>query len=73
MKTVHGGLIHKARRHTDQGLAMRSWRYSMVVEDGAIRKLFVDPDFRDNPPGVPLQVSGAETMLDYLRGRESAR
>ena len=58
---------------TNQGLGLRSWRYSMYVEDGAIRKLFVEPGFRDNPPGVPLQVSGAETMLDYLRGRESAK
>lgn len=53
---------------TGQGMGLRSWRYSMLVEDGAIRKMFVEPGFKDHPPGVPLQVSGAETMLDYLRG-----
>lgn len=50
-----------------QGLGLRSWRYSMLVEDGRIAKLFAEPGFGDNPPGVPLNVSGAETMLDYLR------
>ncbi len=50
-----------------QGLAMRSWRYSMHVEDRVIRKLFVEPGFQDNPPGVPVKVSDAQTMLDYLK------
>ncbi len=52
-----------------QGMGMRSWRYSMLVEDGKIVKLFVEPGFCDNPPGVPLQVSGAETLLEYLQSR----
>lgn len=52
-----------------QGMGMRSWRYSMLVEDRTIRKLFAEADLRDNPPGVPLKVSGAETMLGYLRSR----
>ena len=56
---------------SNQGLGMRSWRYSMFVDDGTIERLFAEPDFRDNPPGVPLRVSDAETMLDYLRGRDS--
>ena len=55
-----------------QGMGFRSWRYSMLVEDRAIMKLFVEPGFRDNPPGVPLEVSGAETMLDYLRRKAPA-
>lgn len=56
---------------TSQGLGMRSWRYSMFVEDGTIKRLFAEPGFQDNPPGVPLTVSNAETMLSYLRGRGS--
>jgi peroxiredoxin len=51
-----------------QGMGMRSWRYSMLVEDRTIVQLFAEPGFRDNPPGVPVEVSGAETMLGYLRG-----
>ncbi|SLN46156.1 Putative peroxiredoxin [Roseivivax jejudonensis] len=49
------------------GMGLRSWRYSMLVEDRAIRKMFIEPGFRDDPPGVPLEVSGAETMLAYLK------
>lgn len=51
-----------------QGMGMRSWRYSMLAEDGRIVRLFAEEGFRDNPPGVPVAVSGADTMLDALRG-----
>jgi len=54
-------------QRTGQGMGLRSWRYAMLVEDGAIRKMFVEPGFKDHPPGVPLEVSGAQTMLEYLR------
>ncbi len=52
-----------------QGMGFRSWRYAMLVDDREIVKLFAEPGFRDNPPGVPLEVSGAETMLEHLRAR----
>ncbi len=52
---------------SSQGMGLRSWRYSMLVEDGVIAQLFAEPGFRDNPPGVPLRVSGAEIMLDHIR------
>jgi len=52
---------------TGQCIGLRSWRYSMCVEDRAIRRLFSEPGLTDHPPGVPLDVSGAETMLDWLR------
>lgn len=50
-----------------QGMGMRSWRYSMLVEDGRISALFSEQGFGDNPPGVPVVVSGAQIMLDHLR------
>lgn len=50
-----------------QGMGMRSWRYSMLVEDGAITALFAEPGLRDNPPGVPVDWSGAGRMLDHLQ------
>jgi thioredoxin-dependent peroxiredoxin len=52
---------------TTNGLGMRSWRYSMLVNDGKIEQLFIEPGFKDNPSGIPLNISGAETMLDFLR------
>jgi thioredoxin-dependent peroxiredoxin len=52
------------------GMAMRSWRYSMVVNDGAIERLFAEPDIRDNPDGVGVTVSDAQTMIAYLQGAQ---
>ena len=54
------------------GFGMRSWRYSMLVNDGAIEKIFVEPDFGDNCPIDPFEVSDADTMLAYLKGTDSA-
>jgi peroxiredoxin len=51
-----------------QGMGLRSWRYSMVVRDRTIETMFVEPGLRDNPPGVPVTVSDAETMLAWLKG-----
>lgn len=46
----------------DLGFGKRSWRYSMLVKDGVIEKMFVEPD----APGDPFEVSDADTMLTYL-------
>ena len=52
------------------GFGMRSWRYSMLVDDCKIEKMFVEPDFGDNCPTDPFEVSDADTMLAYLKGKE---
>lgn len=52
------------------GFGMRSWRYSMFVNDGNIEKMFIEPDFSDNCPTDPFEVSDADTMLAYLKGEE---
>jgi len=49
------------------GFGQRSWRYSMVVNDGEVEKIFVEPGFRDNADSDPFEVSDADTMLAYLR------
>lgn len=49
------------------GFGDRSWRYSMFVDNGEIKKLFVEPGFSDDCPTDPFEVSDAKTMLDYLR------
>ncbi|MCO7226477.1 glutathione peroxidase [Pleionea sp. CnH1-48] len=46
----------------DLGFGKRSWRYSMLVKDGVIDKMFIEPDL----PGDPFQVSDADTMLSYI-------
>jgi len=46
----------------DLGFGRRSWRYSMLVRDGVIEKMFIEPQ----EPGDPFHVSDADTMLEYL-------
>lgn len=46
----------------DLGFGKRSWRYSMLVRDGTIEKMFIEEDV----PGDPYAVSDADTMLRYL-------
>ena len=48
------------------GFGDRSWRYSMLVNDKKIEKIFAEPDMSDNCPTDPFEVSDAKTMLDYL-------
>ena len=53
-----GQLVDKA----DLGFGKRSWRYSMLVRDGIIEKMFVESDV----PGDPFSVSDADTMLSFI-------
>ena len=53
----------------DLGFGERSWRYSMLVEDGQIKKLYVEPGFMDNCPDDPFEVSDAKTILEYLKSQ----
>lgn len=48
------------------GFGARSWRYSMYVEDGLIKKMFVEEGKIDNCETDPFGVSDADTMLEYL-------
>lgn len=53
-----GMLVDKS----DLGFGKRSWRYSMLVKNGTIDKMFIEPE----EPGDPFKVSDAETMLQYI-------
>lgn len=46
----------------DLGFGKRSWRYSMLVRDGVIAKMFIESEV----PGDPFEVSDADTMLRHL-------
>jgi len=48
------------------GFGERSWRYSMLVDDGKIVKMFIEPGLSDNCDEDPFTCSDADTMLDYL-------
>jgi glutaredoxin-like protein len=53
-----GMLVDKS----DLGFGKRSWRYSMLVRDGVVEKMFIEPE----KEGDPFEVSDADTMLRYV-------
>jgi glutaredoxin-like protein len=53
-----GMLVDKA----ELGFGKRSWRYSMLVKDGMVEKMFIEPQ----KPGDPFEVSDADTMLAWI-------
>ena len=53
-----GMLVHK----NDLGFGDRSWRYSMLVKNGVVEKMFIEPE----KEGDPFEVSDADTMLKYV-------
>ena len=52
----------------NRGFGERSWRYSMVVNDSKIEKIFVEGGavVQDSGPD-PFEVSDVETMITYLK------
>lgn len=51
------------------GFGMRSWRYSMFVDNGEIKQMFVEDGYEDNCATDPFEVSDADTMLNYLKSQ----
>lgn len=49
--------------HRGESLGNRSWRYSMLVENGMIEAMFIEAD----GPGDPFEVSDADTLWKHLR------
>lgn len=49
------------------GFGNRSWRYSMLVEDGNISALFSEPGKVDNCADDPFTCSDVDTMLNHLK------
>lgn len=64
-----GFLVHK----DNLGFGVRSWRYSMVINDGVVEQMFVEPGFADNAENDPFEVSDAETILRYLEEEKASR
>lgn len=47
---------------TDLGFGKRSWRYAMIVNNGTIEKMFIEPEV----DGDPFEVSDADTVLKHI-------
>lgn len=53
---------------TERGFGERSWRYSAVINDGVVEKLFVEGGaVVQNSGPDPFEVSDVDTMLNYLK------
>ena len=51
-----------------QGFGMRSWRYSMLVENGEVAKVFEEPGKNNaSDDDDPFTVSDVNTMIKYLK------
>jgi peroxiredoxin len=51
----------------DKCFGQRSWRYAMVVNDGNIEQMFVEPNKKDDTPDDPYGMSSPENVLKYLK------
>lgn len=53
-------------RKDNLGFGARSWRYAMVVNDGVVEKLFVEPGKEDDCATDPYGETSPERVLDFL-------
>jgi peroxiredoxin len=49
------------------GFGDRSWRYSMIIDDGVIEMMWVEPGVEDNKESDPFHVSDVNTMIKWLK------
>jgi len=49
------------------GFGVRSWRYAMIVNDGVIEHMFLEPGYSDDAEDDPLVVSDVYTLLKHLK------
>ena len=59
-----GMLVNKPK----QGFGMRSWRYSMFVDNGGVGKIFEESGKNNaSDDDDPFEVSDVDTMIKYLK------
>ena len=51
----------------EPGFGRRSWRYSAIINDGIVEKVFEEAGKGDNTKGDPYEVSSPESVLKYLQ------
>ncbi|NJK70922.1 peroxiredoxin [Candidatus Gracilibacteria bacterium] len=52
------------------GFGNRSWRYSMLVNNGEVQKIFTEAGKSDNSDPDPLEVSDVNTMIEYIKSNQ---
>ena len=51
----------------DKCFGQRAWRYAMIVNNGIVEKMFVEPGKTDDTPEDPYGESSPENVLKYLQ------
>jgi len=52
------------------GFGMRSWRYSMLVDNGNVKRIFEEPGKNNSGDDMdPFEVSDVDTMINYLKAK----
>jgi len=74
VKLVPDGACHFTRNigmsctwDSERGFGERSWRYSALVIDGVVKKVFIEQPMVQNSNADLFEVSNAETMMNYLK------
>ncbi len=52
---------------SERGFGERSWRYSAIIEDCIVKKVFIEEPFIQNSEADPYEVSNAETIFNYVK------
>jgi peroxiredoxin len=68
---IYVGMGMSTTWDSERGFGERSWRYSVVINDGKVEKLFIEggaPVQNFGPD--PFEVSDAKTMLTYLQSKK---
>ena len=52
---------------TERGFGERSWRYSALIDDGVVTKVFIEQPFVQNSKEDPFEVTNAETMMAFIQ------
>lgn len=53
------------------GFGPRSWRYAMIVNNGEIEQMFIEPGFEDNCATDPFEISDADTVLSWIESNQA--
>ena len=63
--SVNDSFVMNQKR--DKCFGQRSWRYAMIVNNGIVEKMFVEPGKTDDTPEDPYGESSPENVLKYLQ------
>jgi peroxiredoxin len=53
----------------DKCFGFRSWRYAMIINDGKIEQVFIEPGKEDDLADDPYGISSPENVLKYLQSK----